>query len=148
MVFKTKTFFSYVACKIDEKKEFTEVLKIANALYEKCKDEISELKICGDCYIKQGKEDEFTSVCSEPHLLLWVKFHTYPYWPAKLKKDNNGLLEVYFFKDHTKATVTYANCLLYSKEDPNTYCTDTYKADIQNAMHVIRKIFKAFLKIS
>lgn len=126
-------------CEKDAKKLYSELVGSAKSLLQHCEGEIHEMKLCGDCYMKREQEDFFIKVCSQPHLVLWVKYHTYPYWPAKLLKvhDKRGKpLEVYFFKDHNTALVSHDNCFLYSKEDPNIYCTDQDKANVTSAVEV------------
>ncbi|XP_055326800.1 MYND-type zinc finger-containing chromatin reader Zmynd8-like isoform X2 [Sitodiplosis mosellana] len=119
----------------DAKKAYGETLEKAKVLFKHCEDEVRDLRLCGDCYIRGDQEDAFISVCSEPHLVLWAKYATYPYWPAKLFKIHEGRkpLEVYFFKEYNSARVSYEDCFLYSKGDPNIYFTDKDKAGISAA---------------
>lgn len=86
-----------------------------------CESDIKEIKLCGDCYLNREKTEGFTRLCTKPHLILWVKFKTFPYWPAKLIKVKNGRypLEVCFFGDHTTASVPCHNVLLYTETNPN-----------------------------
>ncbi|XP_031632292.1 protein kinase C-binding protein 1-like isoform X2 [Contarinia nasturtii] len=117
------------------KKEVAKAIENAKKLYNNCMEEVHHYTLCGDCYIAGFTEARaFTAVCSQPHLILWVRFEAYPYWPAKLMKISNNRLEVHFFKEHNTARVSHNDCYLYSKEDPNVYCTSQYKADIQEAV--------------
>ncbi|XP_031637462.1 protein kinase C-binding protein 1-like [Contarinia nasturtii] len=118
----------------EDKKQLAETREIAKKLHQNCIEEVKEFMLCGDCYIRREDENAFTQICSQPHLILWVKFESYPYWPAKLLKVNKGRLEVYFFKDHNTACVLPNDCFLFSKEDPNVYCTSRFKADVQVAV--------------
>lgn len=102
------------------KKLWVETLKKVEVLYDRCEAEVKDLTLCGECYIRSQQEDAFEAVCTQPHLVLWIKYSTYPYWPAKL------------LKIHTSRN----DCFLYSKEDPNFYLTDQYKASIRAAAEV------------
>lgn len=125
-------------CENGAKSDSIDVRNMAKKLLDDCMSEINEIKLCGDCYMNQGKSDKFTAVCSEPHLMLWVKFLEYPYWPAKLRRIGEGPkpLEVYFFDEHTTARVSYKDCLLYTKTDPNEYFTDNNRDEVANAIKV------------
>lgn len=114
-----------------------------------CKKEIDEIKLCGDCYMNREKPAGFTLVCSKPHLLLWVKFKQYPYWPAKLTKarDDSNLVEVYFFGDHTIATVSCSSCYLYSEEDPNQCLLNQNKKEFDKAIDVRMHFVCCFVEI-
>ena len=122
------------------KKAWVETLKKVKVLYNHCEAEVKDLSLCGKCYIRIQEEDAFEAVCTPPHLVLWVKYSTYPYWPAKLFRihASRKRLEVHFFKEYNWANVSYDDCFLYSKEDPNVYLTDQYKASIRAAAEVSR----------
>jgi len=70
--------------------------------------EISELKLCIDCYLYSSDIDFdsddnpyewFTEVCEPPHELVFAKFGNYPFWPSKVIqiKDNGKRYDVRFF---------------------------------------------------
>lgn len=107
-------------------------------------EELYELKQCGDCYMNDVNGHHALRVCSRPHLVVWAKYTKYyPYWPAKLLQVGEGKqpLEVYFFGDNELGNVTYANCYLYSKEDPNEDTADQYKDSLKKAIDVIHRHF-------
>lgn len=84
-------------------------------------------------------ENDAIRVCSKPHLIVWAKYTDYPYWPAKLLQicDTGKLpLNVLFFGSNDTGRVTYANCYLYSKEDPNVNVTEEDGDGIRNAVKV------------
>lgn len=142
-------------------KEISKELSLTSRrLLKKCYAEIKELKHCGDCYL--NGTDNVLSVCTKPHILLWVQYGIhyfiwsfstksaiffftlpcigiYPHWPAKLLQVNDrsvGPLEVLFFNDNESGQTNYSNCYLYSKEDPTKHLTDQYTAKIATAMKV------------
>ncbi|XP_031637336.1 protein kinase C-binding protein 1-like [Contarinia nasturtii] len=114
---------------------------------KKCEEDIDILKNCGDCYTHiDDSRDNPNLVCSKPHIVLWVKYGEYPYWPAKLlrieKKVERDPLLVFFFQERTIGNVSYSNCYLYSREDPNLYLTDTYKNQVKLAMKEAEKYIR------
>lgn len=120
------------------RQQYVDARNCAESLLGICIEEISTLKYCGDCYMNVGQPNGFTFVCSKPHLLLWVKFENHPYWPAKfvaVKKGPNRI-HVQFFGEYTVADVSYQDCYLYSKEDPNEWCTTHQKGLFQEAVNV------------
>lgn len=66
--------------------------------------------------------DWFTSPCNTPHLLIWAKQRTYPFWPAKLMRYNseNNTVDVrYFGEEHYRAVLPIKDCLLFSQRNPS-----------------------------
>lgn len=65
--------------------------------------------------------DWFTMVCEQPHLLLWAKQKTYPYWPAKLMSVNSdkNTVDVRFFGGHSRSVLTPKDCLMFSRKNPS-----------------------------
>lgn len=65
--------------------------------------------------------DWFKMVCERPHLLLWAKQKTYPYWPAKLMSVNSdkNTVDVRFFGSHTRSVLTPKDCLMFSRKNPS-----------------------------
>ncbi len=70
--------------------------------------EISELKLCIDCYLYSSDnsfDDEknpyewFLQVCEPPHELVFAKFGNYPFWPSKVIhiKNKGKSYDVRFF---------------------------------------------------
>lgn len=101
-----------------------------------CKNEILKIEYCGDCYKNRVEPNYFTLVCSKPHPLLWAKFDKYPYWPANLISVKENHLYVQFFGDHTAEDIPYNKCYMYSKEDPNEWCTTQEKDKFQKSVDV------------
>lgn len=101
-------------------------------------DEIDDIRNCGDCYFNRDQPNAVVMVCSKPHLILWVKYGEYPWWPAKLMKVDKGdsPLDVRFFGDFSSGSVSYTDCYLYSHEDPNIWCGDTKKERFFEAIKV------------
>ena len=67
------------------------------------------MQLCPDCFrhSKELKPDWFTLPCKIPHKVVWAKFSTYPYWPAKVFKPDifTGTYDVRFFGDaHSRAS--------------------------------------------
>lgn len=94
--------------------DFESIAKKFADLKEYFKKEIIELRICVDCYersndkeFQMSNKDWFCEPCDPPHKLLFAKIKGFPYWPAKLIKDNaNGKYIVRFFdKGCTKIDV-------------------------------------------
>lgn len=107
-----------------------------------CIEAIEELRPCGDCYVffEKIKSEvvDINIVCSKPHLIVWAQCGEYPYWPAKVARIEKTKfpVRVHFLGHNSEAPVTYSNCYLYSKEDPNEYFTDEYKERIKTAVEV------------
>lgn len=121
------------------KNKLTEFRDVVEKWIKNCIIAIDSIKTCTDCYLKNNSSDQL-SVCSKPHIVVWVQYGIYPYWPAKLLSTNyseSNPIEVIFF-DENKETglVKYSQCYLYSKEDPNDYITDEFQNDIQLAKEV------------
>lgn len=124
--------------------KFRDVTKV---WLKNCIGEIEDLKYCVDCYITVDATKSLF-VCSKPHLVVWVKYGSWPYWPAKVKSiddSDSTPIEVCFFdENHDTALVTYSDCYLFSKDDPNEYLTEQYKKEIQASMEVRSYHFRFF----
>lgn len=131
-------FFS--DCEKDNKPIFNDIQKKVGHVLNICESEIKEIILCGDCYLNREKDEGFfTRLCTKPHLILWVKFKQFPYWPAKLIKVKNGRspLEVYFFGEHTTASVSCQNVLLYTETNPNEeIVSNQQKIELEAAIDV------------
>lgn len=121
MFLKCCKMISFPDCEKDEKTILNDVQKEVGRILDFCESEIKEITLCADCYLNREKPEGFTRLCTKPHLILWVKFKQFPYWPAKLIKIKNGRspLEVCFFGDHTSASVSCQYVLLYTDTNPN-----------------------------
>lgn len=76
--------------------------------------------MCPHCYLFM-EENWFEMPCSRPHILVWAKQPSYPYWPAKLMRCNSDKKTVdiwYFGGNHTRAVLGEKDCLLYSEKSP------------------------------
>lgn len=92
----------------------------ADELLAACIKEINDIKSCAECYVnrRKDKKDRMIRACERPHLLVWAKIGTYPYWPAKVLSYSDKCVSVEFFGDHSTAELEVGNCFLYSKEYP------------------------------
>lgn len=73
-----------------------------------------------------------------PHLLVWAKQKTYPYWPAKLMSVNaeqNTVNVRYFDVNHTRAVLPPNDCYMYSEDCPTTKL-GKYKQSMKEAKKV------------
>lgn len=83
--------------------------------------EIQNLLLCSECYENAYKSpmDSFVIPCTLPHILLWVDFPNLGFWPAKLMKYNEEkMVSVRFFEDHTNACLSSSNCYILSEVLP------------------------------
>lgn len=83
--------------------------------------EIYNLLLCHECYknavIQPGVS--MTTPCDPPHLPLWVDCIEYGFWPAKLMRwEENQMVTVRFFGDHTNSTVNSTRCYTFTKNVP------------------------------
>lgn len=92
-------------CEKDEKIYLKHVLESGRKLFIECEKELQAFLLCGDCYMYREKPHSITMLCTQPHLVLWVQFDSWPYWPAKCIADVNGKLEVKFFRDHSTVSI-------------------------------------------
>lgn len=99
----------------------TKLTSLGKNVVKVCKQEMYEIETCHECYYNANTRKEwFTEVCSRPHILLWAKLKSFPYWPAKAMVVNpQQLVSVRFFGDHDRAWVPVKDCFLYSDKDPN-----------------------------
>lgn len=122
-IYLTGESFNYKLCaNISDEKE----KKYAKSLYERCKRDVNSIKKCACCFSfwLTDSTDFFTQVCDKPHLLLWVKYDDYPYWPAKLMSVDGTKVNVEFFDEsHSQADIDVEYCLLYSKKSPGRNST-------------------------
>lgn len=93
----------------------------AKRLRKLVKDEIFNLISCAKCYENEfhHSDQSVTMLCDYPHLLLWVDYEDYGYWPSKLMHyENDGKLTLRYFGDNTKSTERPEKCLMLSKGIP------------------------------
>lgn len=101
------------------------------------KEELYSIQLCHQCYTNATLHpaDWFTMVCDRPHLLIWARQKSYPYWPAKLMSMNNGSVDVHFFGAHSRAVLTPKDCMMFSQKNPSTNIRP-YKDDLEKAQQV------------
>lgn len=95
--------------------------RLSNDLVSSCELELSSFVFCSECYQNWGKYPKtwFGRVCEKPHLIVWAKAHTYPYWPAKLMSAQENEADVQFFGDHSHMTIPIEKCFIFSKKHPS-----------------------------
>lgn len=106
------------------------------------KEDVYSIRMCDECYANI-KRNEFEAVCKQPHLLIWAKQKTYPYWPAKLMSVNierNTVDVRYFGEKHYRAILSPKDCFMYSHTNPSIIL-GVYKKSITQA----RKVNFAFI---
>lgn len=60
-------------------------------------------------------DDWFMTVCSRPHLVVWVKLGGYPWWPAKAIGTRDWLIDARFFgKYHSVNFLRESSVRLFS----------------------------------
>lgn len=100
-----------------------------------CEERMYELITCCDCYENHDScDDWFIKACKQPHLLVWAKFETYPFWPAKIISVVRNKVYVRFFGEYEYGDLSVKDVFLLSKQDLNkTIAADlktTYKKSI------------------
>lgn len=83
--------------------------------------DVFNIRKCNDCvdYWLKDSTNYFKNVCSKPHLIVYAKLATYPYWPAKLMSINGNMANVEFFDEvHSQADVPVSKCRIYSEKLP------------------------------
>lgn len=125
-------------------------MKNTRWLLDCTKELIYSIQLCQECYMNaiNCPSEWFTMVCKQPHLLVWAKQKSYPYWPAKLMSVNQdkGTVDVRFFGDqHSRAILTAKDCLMYSRKNPSVIL-GTHKASLEKDEKVSIQILRAFEK--
>lgn len=104
-----------------------------------CDQEIYDISLCDECYERKflSPSRVMVDICKKVHIVVWAKYKSYPYWPAKaIKTVNSREIEVRFFGQHNTALVPHKKCLLFSKEDPNEQIDQVYEEDFQQSYEV------------
>lgn len=94
------------------------IITAADQVVKAVNQELMNLALCPECYEKASIEpvNSFLMPCKTPHILLWVNFSNYGYWPAKLmKRTGNNKVIVRFFGDYTYSDVSPSKCLIFSR---------------------------------
>lgn len=111
--------------------------KVTTKFVAECELELISLSHCTECYKRSESRARnwFTAYCIPPHLPIWAKYSTYPYWPGKLMSADDKMVDVQFFGDHTFETVPVDNCLIYSEQHPEKE-TFQFRSDFEDAQEV------------
>lgn len=119
---------------------------VAKSMFKICCHETSELNICPDCYLNsciKENADWFCEPCRMPHILVWAKMKGYPFWPAKVLREENNQVDVRFFGEHDRAWVPYSQVFLLSENPPGTVPKKTKGFDIaRNELDRHLELFK------
>lgn len=97
------------------------ILVAAKKLMNFLEEEIRSVLKCAECYKNAHNHPEISFVmpCKSVHLLIWAKAVGYSYWPAKVMSiDDENMVHVRFFGDHTTSDVPVHDCFLYSEKFP------------------------------
>lgn len=130
--FRTDIAWFVHNCKIAAPRNFG-VQKAAEKLLDWVDGDIFILRACLECYENSIKSPDtsFTMICNPSHILIWAKIGNLDFWPAKAMSAANGMVDVWFFGDHTRGEVTSSLCYLYSAESPDgsDFATDSECAE-------------------
>lgn len=105
-------------------------VKAANSLSMDCHSDAKSIRNCAECFQFWVNDRflSFTKVCSTPHMPVFAKVGTFPFWPAKVMSVEGHLVNVEFFGDHSQAFVESDKCLLYAVRLPGRKVkSDEYK---------------------
>lgn len=110
-------------------------VEIVDELIAKIKQEYDCMSKCFDCYSNEDKDANwFEIVCRRPHCIVWAKLEGFPYWPAKVMSvdQSEDRVDVYFFGDHTYASISTSKCYLYSGVKRGRKCSplEKYSEDV------------------
>lgn len=111
--------------------------KTAKSLLDMAKEEIYSIRLCDECYISFTQNRRFDTVCKQPHLVVWAKQKSYPYWPAKLMSvsaTTNKVEVRYFGEKHYRAVLTPKDCYLYSIDRPSIWL-GCHKKEFEKAQY-------------
>lgn len=109
--------------------------KIVKWLLDMAKEEVYSIRMCHECYIGLVQNHRIDVVCKQPHLIVWAKQKSYPYWPAKLMSVNAATNQVevrYFGEKHYRAVITSKDCYMYSADKPSLWL-GTHKRAFEKA---------------
>lgn len=70
--------------------------------------DLSEAKKCFSC-VSNYYSSEFSAICKEPHVLVWAKYLTEPFWPAKvymIDEVGRKVTVKFFGEKHETAQIT------------------------------------------
>lgn len=116
-------------------------------MVDSVKEDIKYILSCAECYknVYEYGENASVKICSKPHVLVWAKFQSYDYWPAKvLSVTAKQKLYVRFFGDDSFAEMAPDQCLLFTEAYPGKI-----NSDVDDAFNLAIKvsIFKTDIKV-
>lgn len=116
------------------------IVRRSNKLVDIVGKEIFDLLACQECYEKafSNPDDCFVTPCTKPHILIWSDCDS-GFWPSKLIKlmDDDGMVYVRYFADHTYAILPPSKCFIFSEKAPE-HELGSSKGDLYNlALKVI-----------
>lgn len=90
---------------------------------KRCRRDVDSIRKCEECFEfwLNDPDNYFKEVCSKPHLLVYAKFGSYPYWPAKLMSidtDDDTVNVEFFDETHSQADIPADKIMLYSEKLP------------------------------
>lgn len=107
--------------------------------------DLKYIKMCPQCY-ENGLDrgNLMTKICEPPHLLVWAKTRGFNYWPAKVISVKGAIAHVIYFGEFLDAKVKANECLIYSKNRPDTIAIVNEKLFVQG----VKVIYIFFLNHS
>lgn len=135
-----KCFFNY--CVNIQKKR--DIRKAAKQFLTYAIEDLESTRICDECFNNAYThgESSFIIPCKSPHLLLWVLWDGFGYWPAKVMSvdDENHTVNVRFFSDHKTGVLSENNCYLFSNERPDTDIDQSLSNKENLALYELAKV--------
>ncbi|RWS01893.1 protein kinase C-binding protein 1-like isoform 2 [Dinothrombium tinctorium] len=122
MVIEAKRWYARMMQEADMNKPSLMVFKNIHDIIVR---EVEDFQICPDCFalrhrFKELGNDWFNYTCSKPHILVYAKLGSHPFWPAKVMKyDGQKEVLCRFFGSHDCAFVPINRCVLLSEEYPD-----------------------------
>ncbi|RWS17204.1 hypothetical protein B4U79_17716 [Dinothrombium tinctorium] len=155
LIIEIKRF--YCNAKINERMDEAS-LEVIKIIHEVAVKEVMDFQLCFHCFMfrhnSKLKDFWFSAVCPNPHILVYAKYRSFPYWPAKVLKysKNNDSVYCRFFGSHDHALVPIGRCLLLTKDYPGTeprlkgYIKA--KEDLKNHLRELNKCFPERFKFA
>ena len=96
---------------------------IAREMLKDCQFYLRELEQCRDCFFHSNEKLDdhwFCQPCRPPHKLVFAKQKGFPYWPAKVMKENNdNTIDVRFFGSHHDRALIVKSCVIPISLNPD-----------------------------
>lgn len=111
-------FLEFYSCFSSTEKNWR---KHADDLVYMCETELDSIRNCVDCYMNSSKfiKNGFTKICRQPHLLVWMEYKKYAYWPAKVMSIRDQKINLHFFGDYSTISTIADKCFLCSEQTPS-----------------------------